>query len=251
MEIKKSNSASLENKRVTFFLLGLIFAFSFIFVGLQYHDNSQSSDWDAEQFEDLAQDLALSAPTEQKDMVSAEAPSAPVSKSITQEVKAAEKVEETPQKVNATTSELVIGDGQGEVDGSQVKEAAPETAVDHSNSAAMAEAPINFTVVQQIPVFPGGWSMFMQWLTKNLKYPATAQQAKIQGTVVCSFIVNKDGSVSDVKVSKSADPILDREAMRVMKMMPKWKPGLDKNKVCRTMIAVPVVFQLQIINYKS
>lgn len=244
MEIKKSNSVRLEDKRVTFFLLGLILVFSFIFVGLQYHSVPSDSDFDAESLEDLAQDLEMSAPTEQKDMVSAEAPSAPVSKSITQEVKAAEKVEDTPQKINTTTSELVIGDGQGAVDGSNVKEAAPETAIDNSNSAAMAEAPINFTVVQQIPVFPGGWSAYMQWLTKNLKYPVSAQHAKIQGTVVVSFIINKDGTVSDLKLSKSADPVLDREALRVMRMMPKWKPGVDRNKVCRTMIAVPVVFQL-------
>lgn len=244
MEIKKSNSVSLEDKRVTFFLLGLIFAFAIIFVGLQYQSYPQNSDFDAESMEDLAQDLEMSSPTEQKDMVSAEVPSTPVSKSITQEVKAADKVENAPQKINTTTSELVIGDGQGAVDGAQVKEAAPEQAVDNNNSSAMAEAPINFTIVQKIPQFPGGWSMFMQWLTKNLKYPPTAQQAKIQGTVIVSFIVNKDGSVSDVKLSKSADPILDKEAMRVMRMMPKWKPGMDKNKVCRTMIAVPVVFAL-------
>lgn len=244
MEIKKSDSARLDDKRVTFFLLGLLLTFSFLFVGLQYHANSQDSDWDADDMEDLAQDLEMSTPTEQKDMVSAEAPSAPISKSITQEVKAAEKVEQTPQKINTTTSELVIGDGEGAVEGANVKEAAPETAVDNSNSAAMAEAPINFTVVQQIPVFPGGWSMFMQWLTKNLKYPPTAQANKIQGTVVVAFIVNKDGTVSDLKVSQSANPLLDREALRVMKMMPKWKPGIDNNKVCRTMIAVPVVFAL-------
>lgn len=244
MEIKKSNSVKLEDKRVTFFLLGLVLVFSFIFVGLQYHSHLGDSDMDTESLEDLAQDLELSAPTEQKDMVSAEAPSAPVSKSITQEVKAAEKVDETPQKINTTTSELVVGDGQGAVDGANVKEAAPETPIDNSQSAAQAEAPINFTVVQKIPVFPGGWSVFMQWLTKNLKYPVSAQQAKIQGMVICSFIVNKDGTVSDVKVSKSADPVLDKEALRVLKMMPKWKPGMDRNKVCRTMIAVPVVFQL-------
>ena len=84
----------------------------------------------------------------------------------------------------------------------------------------------------------------MQWLTKNLKYPPAAQKNKIQGTVVVSFIVNKDGSVANVRVSTSVDPLLDNEALRVMKMMPKWKPGIDKNKVCRTMIAVPVVFAL-------
>ena len=151
---------------------------------------------------------------------------------------------ENVQKIKGTTSELVIGDGEGAVDGAQVKEAVPETPVENANPTAQPEAPVNFTVVQQIPVFPGGWSAFMQWLTKNLKYPYQAQKDKIQGMVVVSFIVNKDGTVADVKVSTSADPVLDREALRVMRMMPRWKPGKDKGKVCRTMVAVPVVFKL-------
>lgn len=244
VEIKKTNSARLDNKRGTFFLLGMVMTLSFVFVGLQYQNHASDSDIDSDDLEELAQDLEMNMPAEQKDMVSAEAPSAPVSKSITQEVKTAEKTETAPQKISSTTSELVIGDGEGEVDGSDIKEAVPENVVDKSNSAALAEAPINFTVVQKIPQFPGGWSVFMQWLTKNLKYPHSAQQNKIQGTVVVSFIVNKDGSVANLKVSKSANPILDNEAMRVLKMMPKWKPGMDKNKVCRTMIAIPVAFQL-------
>lgn len=243
MEIKKSDSAQLENKRGTFFLLGLILAFALIFVGLQYNDQPEGYNL-ADDLEDLTQDLEMSQPTEQKDMVSAEAAAAPVSKSITQEVKAAEQVKDVPQKINTTTSELVIGDGKGEVEGANVKEAAPETAVDPSNPSALAEAPINFTVVQKIPEFPGGWSAFMQWLTKNLKYPIAAQRNKIQGMVVVSFIVNKDGSIAELKVSTSVDPLLDKEALRVMKMMPNWKPGMDRNKVCRTMIAVPVVFKL-------
>lgn len=245
VEIKKSDSAKLEDKRVTFFLLGLILVFASLFVGLQYTSYPQDYDDDLDELADLVQDMELSAPTEQKDMVSAEAmASSPVSKSITQEVKAAEKVEKAPEKINTTTSELVIGDGQGAVEGAEVKEASTETVVDNSNSSAIPEAPVNFTVVQKIPDFPGGWSAFMQWLTKNLKYPYSARQSKIQGQVVVSFIVNKDGSVADIKISKSADPVLDREALRVMRMMPKWKPGMDKNKVCRTMIAVPIVFQL-------
>ena len=225
MEIKKSNSAQLEDKRVTFFLLGLLLAFTFIFVGLQYQKGPQGDDDLSESMEDLSQDLEMSARPDLKDMVSAEAVSAPASKSITQEVKAAEQqTQKAPQKISSTTSELVIGDGSGVVDG--------------------AEAPIKLTVVQKIPQFPGGWSAFMQWLTKNLKYPVAAQKNRIQGTVVVSFIVNKDGSVANIKVSTSVDPLLDNEALRVMKMMPKWKPGIDKGKVCRTMIAIPVVFQL-------
>ena len=84
MEIKKSNSAQLEDKRVTFFLLGLLLAFTFIFVGLQYQRGQQGDDDLSESMEDLSQDLEMSARPDQKDMVSAEAVSAPASKSITQ-----------------------------------------------------------------------------------------------------------------------------------------------------------------------
>ncbi len=210
MEIKKSDSAQLEDKRTTFFLLGLLLAFSLLFVGLQYTHQTKEGDDLAENLEDLSQDLEMSTPPDQKDMVSAEAMAkALASQAVTQEVKPTEQ---------------------------------PETVVDPADTHA--EEPIKFTVVQKIPEFPGGWSTFMQWLTKNLKYPAAAQSKKVQGTVVVTFIVNKDGSVANIKVSTSVDPALDAEALRVMRMMPKWKPGMDRNKVCRTMIAVPVVFKL-------
>ena len=244
MEIKKSNNAQLEDKRLTFFLIGLLIAFTLLFVGLQYQRGPQGEEDLTEDFEDLAQDLDMQTPPDLKDMVSAEAMSkAPASEAITQEVKPTEQqqVQKAPEKISTTTSELVIGDGSGVVEGADVKEAAPETAVDNATGQ---EQPIKFTVVQKIPEFPGGWSAFMQWLTKNLKYPESAQKNKVQGTVVVSFIVNKDGSIASTKVSTSADPVLDAEALRVMKMMPKWKPGMDRNKVCRTMIAVPVVFKL-------
>ena len=237
MEIKKSDRAQLEDKRVTFFLLGLLIAFTLLFVGLQYSRNPQGDDDWAENFEDLSQDMEMSTPPDQKDMVSAEAMAkAAASQAITQEVKPTEQqmVKKTPEKISTTTSSLV--------EGADVKEAAPETAVDPADT--QAEAPIKFTVVQKIPEFPGGWSAFMQWLTKNLKYPQVAQNNKVQGTVVVTFIVNKDGSIANTKVSTSVDAALDAEALRVMKMMPKWKPGMDKNKVCRTMIAIPVVFKL-------
>ncbi len=233
----------MEDKRLTFFLLGLLLTLSVVFVALQYTASEGGDDFTAD-MEELVQDIDLSLPQDQKDMVSADALSQPPSKAITQEVKAVQQPVENVQKIKATTSELVIGDGEGAVDGAQVKEAVPETPVENANPTAQAEAPVNFTVVQQIPVFPGGWSAFMQWLTKNLKYPYQARQAKIQGMVVVSFIVNKDGTVADVKVSTSVDPLLDREALRVMRMMPRWKPGKDKGKVCRTMVAVPIVFKL-------
>lgn len=233
----------MEDKRLTFFLIGLLIAFTLLFVGLQYQRGPQGEEDLTEDFEDLAQDLDMQMPPDQKDMVSAEAMSkAPASEAITQEVKPTEQQQvQKAEKISTTTSQLVIGDGSGVVEGADVKEAAPETAVDN---AVGQEQPIKFTVVQKIPEFPGGWSAFMQWLTKNLKYPESARKNRVQGTVVVSFIVNKDGSIASAKVSTSADPVLDAEALRVMKMMPKWKPGMDRNKVCRTMIAVPVVFKL-------
>ena len=163
MEIKKSDRAQLEDKRVTFFLLGLLIAFTLLFVGLQYSRNPQGDDDWAENFEDLSQDMEMSTPPDQKDMVSAEAMAkAPASQAITQEVKPTEQqmVKKTPEKISTTTSSLVIGDGSGVVEGADVKEAAPETAVDPADT--QAEAPIKFTVVQKIPEFPGGWSAFMQ-----------------------------------------------------------------------------------------
>ena len=84
----------------------------------------------------------------------------------------------------------------------------------------------------------------MQWLTQNLKYPPTAQKQKIEGLVVVTFIVNKDGTLSNVKISKSGGLLFDQEAMRVARMMPKWKPGIDKGQPCRTLMAIPIEFKL-------
>lgn len=228
----------MEDKRVSFFLLGLILALSVLFVGLQY--TSSPSEWDEEDLlDDLSQDMELVLPDDQKDMVSAEALTQSLpSQAITQQVKAAEKVEKAPEKISSTTSELVVGDGEGEVKGADVQEVSVQTPVTEDSQTAL-----DFKVVQKIPEFPGGWTAFMQWLTQHLKYPPLAQKQKLQGQVVVSFIVNKDGSIADAKLSKSVHPLLDKEAMRVIRMMPNWKPGMDNNKVCRTMIAVPIVFK--------
>ena len=106
------------------------------------------------------------------------------------------------------------------------------------------DKPLDFRVVEKIPEPPGGWVSFMKWLTTNLRYPLMAQQRRIQGKVIVSFIVNKDGTTSDVKLEKSADALLDREALRVVRMMSPWTPGEDKGNPCRTKVAIPVVFDI-------
>ena len=98
--------------------------------------------------------------------------------------------------------------------------------------------------VEQLPEFPGGMVAFMKWLTRNLHYPVQAQQQRIEGRVVVSFIVNKDGSIASPKVVKSAAPLLDSEALRVIRMMPRWKPGILDEKPCRTMFAIPINFKI-------
>lgn len=102
-----------------------------------------------------------------------------------------------------------------------------------------------FEVVETQPSFPGGMDKLMQWLSKNLRYPASAQESNIQGRVVCQFVVNKDGSIVEPKVIKSVDPALDKEAIRVVSSMPKWSPGKQRGKAVRVRFTLPVTFRLQ------
>jgi protein TonB len=102
-----------------------------------------------------------------------------------------------------------------------------------------------FDVVEQMPSFPGGPAALMQFLSSNIKYPVVAEENGVQGRVVCTFVVEKDGSITDVKVVKSVDPSLDKEAMRVVKSMPKWIPGKQNGSAVRVKYTVPVTFRLQ------
>ena len=234
MDIKKSDKANLDNHRSTGFLLGLILAMALLFAAFEYTTRPQSYDEDDSMLDDLAEDLTMkSAPQDTKDMVSAIA--APASKAITQNVKEVTHVDNA-DKIEPITSKLVIGSGQAVQKEAEVTEALSQVTAD-KDTAVMR-------TVEQIPEFPGGSVQFMKWLTRNLRYPPQAQQQKIQGKVVVSFIVNKDGSISAPTIVKSVDPVLDSEAMRVVRMMPRWKPGMEKGKPCRTMFAIPINFVL-------
>ena len=102
-----------------------------------------------------------------------------------------------------------------------------------------------FDVVEQMPSFPGGDAALMSFLNKNIKYPVIAEENGIQGRVVATFVVERDGSITDVKVIKSVDPSLDKEAVRVLKSMPKWIPGKQNGQAVRVKYTVPVTFRLQ------
>ena len=102
-----------------------------------------------------------------------------------------------------------------------------------------------FDIVEEMPSFPGGQGALMSFLNSNIKYPVVAQENGVQGRVIVGFVVERDGSITDVKVMRSVDPSLDREAQRVVKAMPRWKPGKQNGSAVRVKYTVPVVFRLQ------
>ena len=102
-----------------------------------------------------------------------------------------------------------------------------------------------FDVVEEMPHFPGGPAALQAFLSSNTKYPVVAQENGVQGRVIVSFVVERDGSITDVRVVRSKDPSLDREASRVVRSMPRWSPGKQNGSTVRVKYTVPVVFKLQ------
>ena len=102
-----------------------------------------------------------------------------------------------------------------------------------------------FDMVDQMPSFPGDMEALASWLGNNIKYPVVAEENGVQGKVVCSFVVERDGSITDVRVVRGVDPSLDREAVRVLKQMPHWIPGKQNGSAVRVKCTLPVTFSLQ------
>ena len=240
MDVKNTYSASADNRRVSGFLVGLVVALSLFLVALEFSSQGGIPEAGEDLLDDVSQDIEMMPAVHRDDMVAA-APSgsrASVSDEINVVDKSVKDAKESNPLADKEALKRLLGVGFGDVAAvSDVKLQPTTVNVDEDN-------PLNFQVVERLPEFPGGMSAFVQWLTKNLKYPLTAQRAKRKGTVLVSFIVNKDGSIADRKVVKSVSPELDREALRVLRLMPKWKPGEDHGQPCRTYICIPIVFKL-------
>lgn len=108
----------------------------------------------------------------------------------------------------------------------------------------LAETDEVFVVVEEMPEYPGGVDAMMRFLGETIRYPFEAMTNGIQGRVICNFVIEKDGSVSDVQIVRGIDPHLDDEAIRVIEAMPKWKPGMQKEEIVRTRFTLPIVFRL-------
>ena len=117
--------------------------------------------------------------------------------------------------------------------------------VDVPNDKPIVQEGEIFTVVEEMPQFPGGMGEAMRFLAKNIRYPAEAQKAKIEGRVIVRFVVTRDGKVSDAEVVRGVSPVLDAEALRVIGLMPDWIPGKQRGKAVDVKFTMPIMFQLQ------
>jgi len=116
----------------------------------------------------------------------------------------------------------------------------PKTTITHSVSTNGI-----YDVVEKMPEYPGGDQALMEFLSKHIKYPTVAQESRIQGKVILGFVVSKSGKVEDVQILRSLDPNLDKEALRVVKLLGYWKPGEQGGKKVSVRYTLPVVFRLQ------
>ena len=153
----------------------------------------------------------------------------------------APKVEEVLQiaENDADVQETTIQSSEENNQAVEIKYVAPVVEEEEPEEAEI------FMVVEEMPEFPGGMAECLKFLGKNIKYPTIAQENGVQGRVIVQFVVNQDGSIVDPVVVRSVDPYLDKEALRVIKTMPKWKPGKQRGKAVRVKYTVPVTFKLQ------
>lgn len=226
MQVKKSPKASLENKKLTYLLMGFVFVLSICYVALEWTEKEVTK-YEVQDMDFLIEDEIEIQQTSQD--ITPPPPPPPV-----QEVQVLNVVEDNVEtehieiKTEENKEEVVIAPPVEEV---KVEEE-PEEVV--------------FVVVETMPEFPGGQQALFKYLSENVKYPVIAQENGIQGRVICQFVVNKDGSIVDVEVVRSGgDASLDKEAVRVIKSMPKWKPGKQRGKAVRVKYTVPVNFKLQ------
>jgi len=225
MEIKKSEKASLEKDKLIYVLMGLVFVLSLVYVALEWTEQEVTK-YEVTDTEFLFEEEVEIQQTSQ------ETPPPPPPPAV-QEVEVLNVVEDN---VETETIEVTTEETETEV----VIAAPVEAPVEEE------EEEVVFVVVESMPEFPGGQQALFKYLSDNVKYPVIAQENGIQGRVICQFVVNKDGSIVDVEVVRSGgDPSLDKEAIRVIKSMPKWKPGKQRGKAVRVKYTVPVNFKLQ------
>ncbi|GET30678.1 energy transducer TonB [Prolixibacter sp. SD074] len=228
MEPKKSPKADLENKRGIFVQLGLVVSLGLVLLAFNWNSQiKEATNLGQVQAQDVEDEMI---PITRPEEVKPPPPPPPP------------QVVEVLNIVDNNTDiddELKIEDT--EADDNTVVNVAP---IQQQKEEKTKEQPV-FFIVEDMPEFPGGDLALRKYIANAIKYPVIAQENGIQGKVYVNFVVNTDGSVTDAKIARGVDPSLDKEALRVINSLPKWKPGKQRGKPVRVSFTVPINFVLQ------
>lgn len=243
MEVKKSLKADLEGKKSTGMLIGYVLILGAIFVAFEWTQRDRKVVELEPVFESTFEEDMIPI-TQQKEVMAPPPAAAPkiaeILNIVDDETELTEEEIETSEDVNqAITTNTGTGAATAVVSGpvGPVVEEVDEDRI--------------YDIIQDNPEFPGGMDACLKWLSEHVKYPSICQEQGVQGRVIVSFVVDRDGSVVNVKTVRTPDPFLQKEAERVVKTIPRWKPGYRNGLPCRTMFAVAVLFRLHIIPQDS
>ena len=227
METKKTPKANLESKRPTWLLVGYVTVLAFMFVAFEW-----------------TRDIRVDTSGRINENVFEQDMEIPLTRQP--------EVAPPPPQVTPINDVLTIIDDDAtaeETNFASLEETGEDVVIKHIPVTVDEEVVVEddiFVVVEENPQFPnGGTAGLLQYLGKNIKYPTIPQENGTQGRVTVQFVVNKDGSIVDVKVIRGVDPYLDKEAVRVISTMPKWIPGKQRGVPVRCKFTVPVTFKLQ------
>ncbi len=228
MEVKKAPKANIETQKTTFLLMGLVVALAVLFVGFEWSSSISKLDETV-----IVQDVLAEEEIEitQRDPTPPPPPPPP-------EPEVPEIIDVVEERVENQIDLSSLEDDQSRAQVATYTPPPPPKAVEEEATEEI------FVVVEQQPEFPGGMSALMKFLSDNIKYPVIAQENGIQGRVITTFVVERDGSITDINVVRGQDPSLDKEAVRVIKTMPRWKPGQQRGKPVRVRFTLPVQFRL-------
>jgi len=227
MEEKKSPKADLENKRIIFRQIGLVIGLALMLVAFEWKTYEKIVvEVTSRQVENVSEDLIPI--TEQKVKPPPPAPTKQV------------------VKINIVDDNITVDDDINiDVEADQNTEVEAYVAPVKSEEEESAEEAQIFMVVESMPVFPGGEAALYKYLNENCKYPQMAKESGIQGRVFVTFVVERDGSVTDVRVLRGIGGGCDEEAVRVVQSMARWTPGKQRGKAVRVQYNLPVKFTLQ------
>ncbi len=222
MELKKSKEANLEDKRIAFFFVGLVMVSAVVLMGFIYESADIPEAEAVDEDDGLGDELVFEIPPEEE--IPEEEPETAPPPPIIEDIEIVEDDEEVE-----------------EVDFSSMDEEIDEVPDDEPND--IVEEPIvDFAEIE--PSFPGGETAMMEWIQKHIEYPQLAVEMGEQGIVYCQFVVNKNGSIEQVKIVRGVSDALDDEAKKVVKKMPKWTPGEQAGKKVRCRFTLPIHFRL-------